>query len=84
MSFKTFVIALSGTFPDLKQGTGFFLLIGSLSVLRPHMNRADFPQADVKALIEQTGATFSNSVTEACTHLVTTQTDVDKKSAKCE
>ena len=38
----------------------------------------------MKALIEQSGATFSTSVTEACTHLVTTQTDVDKKSTKCE
>lgn len=39
--------------------------------------------ADVRALVEENGATFSTSVTEECTHLVTTQVDVDKQSTKC-
>jgi poly [ADP-ribose] polymerase len=52
-------------------------------VLAPH-DCADLPAADVRAHIEQSGATFSTSVTEACTHLITTQVDVDKQSTKCE
>ncbi|KAJ5338000.1 hypothetical protein N7452_004728 [Penicillium brevicompactum] len=56
-SFKNVIIAVSGTFPNLRQ-------------------------ADVRGLVEQNGATFSTSVTEECTHLVTTQVDVDKQSTK--
>lgn len=40
--------------------------------------------ADLKALIEKNGATFSMSVTEDCTHLVTTEKDVEKQTTKCE
>ncbi|CAG8192223.1 unnamed protein product [Penicillium olsonii] len=58
-SFKNVVIAVSGTFPNLRQ-------------------------ADVRALVENNSARFSTSVTEECTHLVTTQVDVDKQSTKCE
>ncbi|KAK4869128.1 hypothetical protein LT330_006128 [Penicillium expansum] len=56
-SFKTLVIAVGGTFPNLKQ-------------------------ADLKALIEKNGATFSTSVTDDCTHLVTTEKDVEKQTTK--
>lgn len=40
--------------------------------------------ADIKALVEEQGATFSSSVTDQCTHLVTTQKDAEKKGVKCE
>lgn len=40
--------------------------------------------ADLKALIEKNGATFSTSVTDDCTHLVTTEKDVEKQTTKCE
>ncbi|CAI7658001.1 unnamed protein product [Penicillium crustosum] len=39
-------------------------------------------QADLKALIEKNGATFSTSVTDDCTHLVTTEKDVEKQTTK--
>lgn len=42
-----------------------------------------FP-ADLKALIENNEATFSTSVTDDCTHLVTTEKDVEKQTTKCE
>lgn len=35
-------------------------------------------------MIEDNGATFSTSVTDDLTHLVTTDRDVDKESTKCE
>lgn len=40
--------------------------------------------ADLKALIEKNGATFTTTVTEDCTHLVTTEKDVEKQTTKCE
>lgn len=39
--------------------------------------------ADLKALVEQQGASFHATVSSDCTHLITTQKDVDKKSEKC-
>ncbi|KGO78340.1 hypothetical protein PITC_059530 [Penicillium italicum] len=38
--------------------------------------------ADLKALIEKNGATYNTSVTENCTHLVTTEKDVEKQTTK--
>lgn len=40
--------------------------------------------ADLKGLMEDHDATFSPSVTDECTHLVTTQKDVEKNTAKCK
>jgi hypothetical protein len=40
--------------------------------------------ADLKALITDQGASFSNSVSAECTHLVTNEKDVEKNSNKCE
>jgi hypothetical protein len=40
--------------------------------------------ADIKVLVEEQGALFSSSVTDQCTHLITTQKDVEKKGTKCE
>ncbi|KAJ5306865.1 hypothetical protein PENANT_c003G07507 [Penicillium antarcticum] len=57
-SFKKLVIAVSGTFPKLRQ-------------------------ADLKSMIEDNGATFSTSVTDEVTHLVTTDKDVEKQTTKC-
>ncbi|OQE36958.1 hypothetical protein PENCOP_c011G01823 [Penicillium coprophilum] len=42
----------------------------------------NFKQADLKALIENQGATFSTAVTDDCTHLVTTEKDVEKQTTK--
>ncbi|KAJ5371769.1 hypothetical protein N7517_003775 [Penicillium concentricum] len=56
-SYKKLVIAVGGTFPNLKQ-------------------------ADLKSLIEKNGATFSAAVTDDCTHLVTTEKDVEKQTTK--
>ncbi|KAJ5209988.1 hypothetical protein N7491_009799 [Penicillium cf. griseofulvum] len=56
-TFKKLVIAVAGTFPNLKQ-------------------------ADLKSMIEKNGATFSSSVTDDCTHLVTTEKDVQKQTTK--
>ncbi|KAJ6127993.1 hypothetical protein N7471_009210 [Penicillium samsonianum] len=39
-------------------------------------------QADLKTLIEKNGATFSTAVTDDCTHLVTTDKDVEKQTTK--
>ncbi|OOQ89951.1 putative poly(ADP)-ribose polymerase PARP [Penicillium brasilianum] len=41
-----------------------------------------YKQADVKALVEQHGATFSSSVTDQCTHLITTLKDIEKQGIK--
>jgi hypothetical protein len=40
--------------------------------------------ADLKALIEKNGSTFTTTVTEDCTHLVTTEKDVEKQTTKCQ
>ncbi|KAI1830556.1 hypothetical protein DTO027I6_8828 [Penicillium roqueforti] len=39
-------------------------------------------QVDLKTLIEGNGATFSTAVTDECTHLVTTEKDVEKQTTK--
>lgn len=79
-SFKKTVVAVSGTFPGYKQGT----------TRLPWMNCNEWMNvvltmsiADLKALVENQGATFNATVLPDCTHLVTTQKDVDKKSEKC-
>ncbi|KAJ5766152.1 uncharacterized protein N7511_003768 [Penicillium nucicola] len=61
-SFKKLVIAVSGTFPKLKQSYS--------------------GKADLKSMIEDNGATFSTAVTDDITHLITTEKDVEKKTAK--
>ncbi|KAL4907987.1 hypothetical protein BDW74DRAFT_148354 [Aspergillus multicolor] len=43
-----------------------------------------YRQADLKTIIEGQGATFTTSVSTDCTHLVTTQRDVEKNTAKCQ
>ncbi|KAE8153467.1 poly polymerase catalytic domain-containing protein [Aspergillus avenaceus] len=41
-----------------------------------------YKQADLKTIVEAKGATFSQTVTSDCTHLVTTQRDVDNETSK--
>ncbi|KAH1474996.1 hypothetical protein KXX26_004455 [Aspergillus fumigatus] len=41
-----------------------------------------YKQADLKAIVEGQGATFSTTVSEGCTHLVTTQKEVEKGTVK--
>ncbi|KAJ5157758.1 uncharacterized protein N7482_008858 [Penicillium canariense] len=67
-TFKKMVIAISGTFAGYKQAEMRLTLF-----LLP---------ADIKALVEEQGATFSSSVTDQCTHLVTTEKDAEKKGIK--
>lgn len=43
-----------------------------------------YKQADLKAIVEGQGATFSTTVSEGCTHLVTTQKEVEKGTVKCK
>jgi poly [ADP-ribose] polymerase len=43
---------------------------------------SDSPTADLKAIVEGQGATFSTTVSEGCTHLVTTQKEVEKGMVK--
>jgi poly [ADP-ribose] polymerase len=43
-----------------------------------------FLAADIKVFVEEQGALFSSSVTDQCTHLITTQKDIEKKGTKCE
>lgn len=45
--------------------------------------KADIKIADVKVLVEEQGATFSQNVHDQVTHLVTTEKDVSKRSTKC-
>jgi poly [ADP-ribose] polymerase len=45
---------------------------------------SSIPAADLKKFVEGQKATFSPSVTESCTHLITTQKDVEKNTTKCE
>lgn len=40
--------------------------------------------ADVKSLIEAQGATFSATVDDGCTHLITTEKDAAKRGTKCK
>ena len=88
-SFKEFVVTVSGTFPGYKQGEWPVTYIGDFAICG-HLiqigNRGSFVYliADVKALVEGQGAIFVTTVNDQCTHLITTQKDVDKKSAKCE
>ncbi|GKZ23618.1 hypothetical protein AbraIFM66951_009894 [Aspergillus brasiliensis] len=41
-----------------------------------------YKQASLKTIVQRHGGTFSTAVTEECTHLVTTQREVDNKSVK--
>ncbi|RHZ44545.1 putative poly(ADP)-ribose polymerase PARP [Aspergillus thermomutatus] len=41
-----------------------------------------YKQADLKAIVEGQGATFSSTVSEGCTHLVTTQKEAEKGTVK--
>ncbi|GKZ80033.1 hypothetical protein AnigIFM56816_004245 [Aspergillus niger] len=41
-----------------------------------------YKQANLKTIVQRHGGTFSSAVTEDCTHLVTTQREVDNKSVK--
>ncbi|KAJ5936588.1 hypothetical protein N7466_003038 [Penicillium verhagenii] len=41
-----------------------------------------FKQAEIKTLVEGNSATFANSVDNTCTHLIATEKEVAKKSAK--
>ena len=87
-SFKKFSIAVSGTIPGYKQGQCVpwsFLRFGP--TLDPERVSSALIiltlKADVKSLVESVGATFTSTVDEDCTHLITTQKDVEKNSAKC-
>ncbi|KAJ5591917.1 uncharacterized protein N7459_002286 [Penicillium hispanicum] len=77
-SFKKFVIAVSGTFPGYKQD----LTVQSSSSALANEAEPSITVADVKALVEDRGATFVTTVNDQCTHLITTEKDVEKKSAK--
>ncbi|GIJ85653.1 hypothetical protein Asppvi_004514 [Aspergillus pseudoviridinutans] len=41
-----------------------------------------YKQADLKAIVEGQGATFTSTVSEGCTHLVTTQKEAEKGTVK--
>ena len=80
-TFKKATVAVSGTFPGYKQSQNtnvlFLCFLCDLELI------ALIYIADLKDLVEGQGATFSTSVSPECTHLITTQKDVEKKSAKC-
>ncbi|KAE8351313.1 poly polymerase catalytic domain-containing protein [Aspergillus coremiiformis] len=78
--FKDVVVVLAGSFPGYKQGR-FPLHRGCFGSIRAHY-RYFGTTADLKSLVEGQGAKFSSSVTDDCTHLVTTQREVDKKNSK--
>lgn len=85
--FNQLVIALSGTFPGYKQGRIQSRVFTS-QFKRYSMNtsRADmgsFP-ADLKAIIDGQGASFTSAVGTDCTHLITTSKEVEKNGTKCE
>jgi hypothetical protein len=44
----------------------------------------EFSSAEIKALVETYGGTFSATVTPDCTHLVSAQKEVDSKAKKSE
>jgi poly [ADP-ribose] polymerase len=90
-TFKQLVIAVAGTFPNLKQGMSQSPLLPS----GPGAPAFDYDLhnciltsllllADLKSMIEKNGATFSTTVSDDCTHLVTTEKDVQKQTTKCE
>ncbi|KAJ5140864.1 hypothetical protein N7448_004272 [Penicillium atrosanguineum] len=88
-NFKKTVIAVSGTFPGYKHGQ--FPLTPTAEELTPHGRspargyRDDTdtcPAADLKNFVEDQKATFSTSVSESCTHLITTPKDVEKNTTK--
>lgn len=84
--FEEIVVAVSGTHQGYKQGEPSFQVLGIYPTRHAvHMALvADaFSIADLKDLVEGLGAKFTPSVTTDCTHLVTTQKDVEKKSTKC-
>lgn len=80
-TFKKAIVAVSGTFPGYKQGARF--LSHSPFQIPRTITDPCIHTADLKALVEGQGATFSSSVSQDCTHLVTTEKDVEKGSAKC-
>ncbi|KAF7712855.1 Uncharacterized protein PECH_001992 [Penicillium ucsense] len=41
-----------------------------------------YKQADIKGLVENQGATFTSTVTDECTHLITTLKEVEKRTTK--
>ncbi|GIK00388.1 hypothetical protein Aspvir_004411 [Aspergillus viridinutans] len=41
-----------------------------------------YKQADLKAIVEGQGATFTSTVSEGCTHLITTQKEAEKGTVK--
>ncbi|KAF5854804.1 hypothetical protein ETB97_011334 [Aspergillus alliaceus] len=78
---KDVVVVLAGTLPGYKQGKPHFSPLMCWENWRAncrHLRTA----ADVKALVEGQGAKFSSSVTSDCTHLVTTQREVDNNNSK--
>ncbi len=67
-------IALSGSHPDYKQGKQASYMIRNLSL-------TSFV-ADLSSMIKQNGGSVATKVTDACTHLVTTQKDFTAQSSK--
>lgn len=85
-SFKKLVIALGGTFPGLRQGMSPYSPPPGHWLSSPAICTLTYTllPADLKELVEKNGASFSATVTEDCTHLVTTEKDVEKQTSKCE
>ncbi|PLB54116.1 poly polymerase [Aspergillus steynii IBT 23096] len=78
-SFKHFVISVAGAFPGYKQGNQIL----SSQQLKFYHQWANFrTKADLKAIIESRGATWSPGVTSGCTHLITTQREINNHNTK--
>jgi poly [ADP-ribose] polymerase len=82
-SFNKLVIAVSGTFPGLKQGL-FQAVVPRMLGVKIELTCHSTAAADLRKIVESQGATFSATVGADCTHLVTTQKEVEKNSTKCE
>ena len=67
-------IALSGSHPDYKQGKRASCSMGKVSLIRF--------TADLNSMIKQNGGNVAAKVTDACTHLITTQKDFTAQSSK--
>ena len=79
MAFNQLVIAVSGTHKSHTQGTP----IRSQSPPSDARNRLlTPPTAKLEKLIRTNGGSFAKAIDENVTHLVTTQVDFDKGSAK--
>lgn len=93
------MVAVSGTHPGYKQGGKSLSLHSRHEDHTPQNTRTHsrlhvalrvFTDTDarspaqLKALVEGLGATFSSSMSASWTHLVTTQKDVEKTSTKCK